>query len=320
MQNQNASRKGGGVFDTAALEVLCEVARHGSFTAAARSIGYTQSAVSRQIAALESKAGSPLFERLPRGVRPTPAGRVLVEHATVVLARLRSAGEELDALRRLQGGWLRIGAFPTADATLVPLAVSGFRARHPGVHLTLAEGVTPLQLARLGQGELDLAVVSDYPPGLPEAGELELVHLLDDPLLLALPSGHRLAGAGSVRLAGLATENWVEGDDTGGAGVLAAACARAGFTPRIELHAGEWTGKLGFVAAGLGVALVPSLAADALRRDLVLRRLGADAPVRRVYAALPPAAVRAPAAAAFLDQLTDAAGRHRAALAATGLA
>src|SRR5919198_917828 len=213
-----ARASGGCVFETAALEVLCAVARHGSFTAAARAIGYTQSAVSRQVAALEREAGSPLFERLPRGVRPTPAGRVLVEHATVVLARLRSAGEELDALRRLRGGWLRIGAFPTADATLVPLAVTGFRARHPGVHLTLAEGVTPRQLARLGQGELDLAVVSDYPPGLPEACGVELVHLLDDPLLLALPRGHHLAAAGEVRLAELAGENWVEGDDTGGAG------------------------------------------------------------------------------------------------------
>ncbi len=309
------------MFDTAALEVLCEVARQGSFTAAARSIGYTQSAVSRQIAALESAAGSALFERLPRGVRPTPAGRVLIEHATVALARLRSAEEELDALRRLRGGWLRIGAFPTADAALVPLAVTGFRRRHPGVHLTLAEGVTPQQLIRLGQGELDLAVVSDYPPGLPDAGELELVRLLDDPLLLALPQGHRLAAAGSsVRLADLATENWVEGDDTGGAGMLADACARAGFTPRVELHAGEWTGKLGFVAAGLGVALVPSLAAGALRRDLVLHRLDAEAPVRRVYAALPPASVRAPAADAFLDQLHAAVTRHRAALAAMGLA
>ena len=307
------------MFETAALEVLCAVARHGSFTAAAHAIGYTQSAVSRQVAALEREAGSPLFERLPRGVRPTPAGRVLVEHATVVLARLRSAGEELDALRRLRGGWLRIGAFPTADATLVPLAVTGFRARHPGVHLTLAEGVTPRQLARLGQGELDLAVVSDYPPGLPEAGEFELVHLLDDPLLLALPRGHHLVAADAVGLADLAGENWVEGDDTGGAGVLAAACARAGFTPRIELHAGEWTGKLGFVAAGLGVALVPSLAAGALRRDLVLRRLGADAPVRRVYAALPRAPVRAPATDAFLAHLREAVARHRGDLAATGL-
>src|SRR5271155_598790 len=122
------------------LRVFVEVAKHGSFSAAADALSYTQSAVSQQIAALESETGVNLIERLPRGVRLTPAGRVLLEHAEGIVARLHAAEAELAAIAGLRGGELRMASFPTAGATLMPLAIAIFRAQHPEGELTLAEG------------------------------------------------------------------------------------------------------------------------------------------------------------------------------------
>ncbi|MFG1615023.1 LysR family transcriptional regulator [Nonomuraea wenchangensis] len=274
-------------FDAAALRLLDEVARSGSFTAAAELLGYTQSAVSRRVAALERAAGGPLFERLPRGVRLTPAGAALHRHAVAVLDRLERAGEELAALHAGRGGTLRLGAFATANVDLVPGTLKRFAARRPGVELRLVEGLTTKLLARLRAGALDAAVVSDYPAGLPAADAGRLVPLREDRLLVALPTGHRLAAEAEVDLRDLAGETWIEAAPRGQPTLLLAACAAAGFAPRGGLRVAEWTGKFGFVAAGLGVTLVPELAARAVPAGLVLRPLRGQAPARRVYAALP---------------------------------
>src|SRR6266540_2545976 len=138
------------------LRVFREVARQGSFTAAANALRYTQSAVSRQIAALESDTGTALFDRVPRGVRLTDEGRCLLEHAEAVLGRLDAARRDLAALRDLEVGRLRVGAFATADAALVPRAMATFHARYPSVVLSLAEALTPVLLTQLRDGELDL--------------------------------------------------------------------------------------------------------------------------------------------------------------------
>lgn len=274
-------------FDTAALRLFDEVARSGSFTAAAELLGYTQSAVSRRVAALERAAGGPLFERLARGVRLTPAGLALHRHAVAVLDRLDRAGEELAAIHGGSGGTLRIGAFATANVDLVPVALGTFAAARPEVELRLVEGLTGRLLERLGAGALDVAVVSDYPAGLPaEAGHL--VRLREDRLLVALPAAHRLTGEDSVRLGDLAAENWIEAAPRGQPTLLSTACAAAGFAPRGGLRVAEWSGKFGFVAAGLGVTLVPELAARAVPAGVVLRPLRGTTPARTVYAALPP--------------------------------
>ncbi|MEV4549950.1 LysR family transcriptional regulator [Nonomuraea wenchangensis] len=274
-------------FDAAALRLFDEVARSGSFTAAAELLGHTQSAVSRRVAALERAAGGPLFERLPRGVRLTPAGAALHRHAVAVLDRLERAGEELAALHAGRGGTLRLGAFATANVDLVPGTLKRFAARRPGVELRLVEGLTTKLLARLRAGALDAAVVSDYPAGLPAAEAGRLVPLREDRLLVALPAGHRLAAEAAVDLRDLAGETWIEAAPRGQPTLLLAACAAAGFAPRGGLRVAEWTGKFGFVAAGLGVTLVPELAARAVPAGLVLRPLRGQAPARRVYAALP---------------------------------
>ncbi|WP_171074785.1 LysR family transcriptional regulator [Nonomuraea basaltis] len=273
-------------FDTAALRLFDEVARSGSFTAAAELLGYTQSAVSRRVAALERATGGPLFERLARGVRLTPAGAALHRHAVAVLDRLERAGDELAAIHGGRGGTLRVGAFATANVDLVPGTLKRFAERRPGVELRLVEGLTPRLMDRLRAGALDVAVISDYPAGLPADGA-RAVPLLEDRLYVALPAGHRLAGDEDVDLRDLAGETWIEAAPRGQPTLLVTACAAAGFTPRSGLRVAEWTGKFGFVAAGLGVTLVPELAARAVPRDLVLRPLRGMAPARKVYAALP---------------------------------
>ncbi|MFH8799780.1 LysR family transcriptional regulator [Streptomyces sp. NPDC017936] len=290
------------------LRVFLEVARHGSFTVAARTLGWTQSAVSRQIASLEAAlGGAPLFDRLPRGVRPTEAGRVLVPYAETVTEALRGAGRDLSALRAGAGGRLRFGAFATADAALVPQALAAFRARRPGVRVTREEGLTPALLERLTAGHLDLAVVSTTGRARLEACTLH--HVLDESLYVAVPADHPLAAfPRPVRLGELADADWI----CGGArpeGTLLDAALRAGFRPRVAHVVGEWTAKQGYVAAGLGVTLVPALAATAVRPDIALLPvLDEGAPARAVYAATvrgrPPTA----AEEEFVAALREAAG------------
>src|SRR5580704_4323255 len=138
------------------LRVLKEVAYRGSLSAAAEALSYTQSAISQQIATLEAETGLTLLERHARGVSLTAAGQTLVEHADGILARLEAAEAELSAIAGLRGGQLRMASFPTAGATLMPVAIAAFRSAYPEVALTLAEGEPPEIAARLKAGEFDL--------------------------------------------------------------------------------------------------------------------------------------------------------------------
>ncbi|MER6675988.1 LysR family transcriptional regulator [Streptomyces sp. NPDC000983] len=288
------------------LRVFLEVARHGSFTVAARNLGWTQSAVSRQISSLEGAlGGAPLFDRLPRGVRPTEAGRILLPYAQTVTEALHGAVRELAELREAAGGRLRFGAFATADAALVPLALAAFRARHPGVLVSREEGLTPVLLDRLTAGHLDLAVVSTTGGAHLDAHALH--HLLDESLYVALPAGHELAGGGPVPLSRLAGADWISGSPRP-EGTLLDAALRQGFRPRVAHVVGEWTAKQGYVAAGLGVALVPALAAASVRPDIALVPvLDEEAPARAVYAATARGRSLTPAGTAFLAALREAA-------------
>ncbi|WP_151480703.1 LysR family transcriptional regulator [Streptomyces albicerus] len=290
------------------LRVFLEVARHGSFTVAGRVLGWTQSAVSRQVASLEAAlGGTPLFDRLPRGVRLTEAGRALAPHAEAVAGRLRDAGRELTALREGAGGRLRVGAFATADAALVPRAIAAFRARHPGVLLTREEGLTPALLDGLTAGDLDLAVVSTT--GRAPLDAYELRHLLDESLYVAVPAGHPLAALPSVELPQLADADWISGSSRP-EGTLLDTALRHGFRPRVAHVVAEWTAKQGYVAAGLGVTLIPALAAESVRPDIALLPVRDEgAPARAVYAATVRGRQLAPTAEAFLAALRAAAAR-----------
>ncbi|SNQ51197.1 LysR substrate binding domain protein [Frankia canadensis] len=285
--------RGRNVFDVDALSLLVTVADTGSFTAAAARLSYTQSAVSRRIAALERQAGGPLFERLPRGVRLTPAGQALYRHAVDVLDRLSRAQRDLAMIHSGHGGPLRTGAFATANISLVPAALRTFTQARPDVEVTALEGRSETLMRRLAQGALDLAVVSDYPSGLPSADGVVTTALMEDELLVALRRDHPLAGADTVRLRDLRDEAWLQDAYGDRPTTLADACARAGFTPRKIIRIAEWTGKFGYAAAGLGVALVPSLAARAVPTELVLRPLDDQALRRTIYTALPTTALPA---------------------------
>jgi DNA-binding transcriptional LysR family regulator len=295
---------------TESLEVFRTVARHGSITSAARALGYTQSAVSRQVAVLEAQAGARLFDRLPRGVVLTSEGACLLPHAEAVVDRLAAARAELAALRGLSGGQVRVGAFTTATAALVPRALASFRQAHPGVGVTLANGLTPALLDGLAAGDADLAVVS-----APAAAGVHPIdparftvhHLLDEHLLIAVPGQHRLAGRATARLAEFAEDAFIVGSATA-EDTLLRVWLPPGFRPRTDIVAPDWTAKLGLVAAGLGVALIPALAIRSAPADLALLRLdAADAPVRQVLAATAAGRTVPAAATALITHLRHAA-------------
>jgi DNA-binding transcriptional LysR family regulator len=294
--------------ETQLLEVFRTVARDGSITVAARRLRFTQSAVSRQIATLEAVLGVRVFDRLPRGVALTEEGRTLLPHAEAVLDRLAAARRDLDDLHRLDSGRLRVGAFPTAVAALVPRALASFRAAYPQVAVSLVEGLTPGLLQRLHAGDADVVVVSSSPSGPIDPTGLDLHHLLDERLLVAVSREHRLARRHTVRLAELADDAFVVGSETAEDTLLRASLPH-GFHPKIDIVAAEWTGKLGCVAAGLGVALVPALAVRGTPADIALLHLHAeDESVRRVFAVTIAGRARPPAVTRFLTHLDEVAG------------
>jgi DNA-binding transcriptional LysR family regulator len=313
------------MLNVARLRLLKEVVRAGSLSGAAEALSYTQSAVSQQIAALEAETGMTLLERLPRGVRATPAGAVLAEHAEAILGRLRAAEDDLAAITGLRGGRLRMASFPTAGATLMPVAIASFRAAYPEVRLTLAEG-EPQEIApRLLAGELDIGLLFEFSdPDAPAAeelhnGRLKRVALLEDPMYLALPAAHALASKRSLRLEELHGEAWVQTSQASPCARHVVRCCRAaGFEPNVAFESDDYQTVKGLVAAGVGVALIPelALAPGPARTDVVVRVLAPPPPVREVVVALPGGtgtkSRMIPAASAMLRILeAAAAARHR---------
>jgi DNA-binding transcriptional LysR family regulator len=295
------------------LRVLVEVAKRGSFSGAAESLSYTQSAVSQQVASLEAEAGMTLLERHPRGVRLTAAGEVLCEHAEGVLARLEAAEAELAAIAGLRAGRLRMASFPTAGATLMPLAIATFRSAHPDVELTLVEG-EPQEIApRLRAGELDLALLFEFDEPLAGMDGLSQVELLEDPMYLALPAEHELATKTGLRLRDLRGEAWVQTSlESPCAKHVVRSCHVAGFEPNVAFESDDYQTVQGLVAAGVGVALIPELALSVVREDIAIRELAPAPPMRKVFAAAPVDARLSPAAPAMVAILEGSAKRYEA--------
>jgi|SRR4051794_3063899 molybdate transport repressor ModE-like protein len=295
------------MLDVRRMRVLREVARRGSFSAAAESLAYTQSAVSQQIAALEREAGTRLVERNARGVRLTDAGRALVEHTDVILARLADAEAELEAIAGLRGGRLRLAAFPSAGATIMPEAIARFRARHPAVELTLepADPEPALVGLRAGDADLILDITGSFRP--PRDDGIERVHLLDDPMYVALPQGHPLAHKRNLKLEELADESWILGT-TGScpdASIFLHSCQLAGFEPHVTFNSDDYFAIQGFVAAGVGASFIPDLALITVRDDIVVRSLGPRPPVRIIWAAALKDSYASPARQAMIHILAE---------------
>src|SRR5437764_4265198 len=199
------------MLDVRRLKVLREVARRGSFSAAAEALGYTQPAISRHVALLERETGTTLLERRSSGVRLTDAGELLVAHADAILARLRDAEEDLDALLGLRAGKLRMSTLTSAAATIVPLAILEFRDRLPDVELSVSMVDPPSVLGQLRTSGVDLVLCNDE--SYLEEPDVDALLLFEEPLLVALPRQHRLANRDRVRLGELAEEAWMRGTD-----------------------------------------------------------------------------------------------------------
>jgi DNA-binding transcriptional LysR family regulator len=295
------------MLDVRRMRVLREVAQRGSFSAAADALAYTQSAVSQQIAALEREAGTRLVERNARGVRLTDAGRALVEHADAILARLADAEAELEAIAGLRGGRLRLAAFPSAGATIMPEAIARFRARHPAVELTLEPADPEPALVKLRSGDADLVLDITGSLRPPREDGIERVHLLDDPMYVALPQGHPLAHKRNLKLEELADESWILGT-TGScpdASIFLHSCQLAGFEPHVTFNSDDYFAIQGFVAAGVGASFIPDLALITVRDDIVVRSLGPRPPARVIWAATLKDSYASPARVAMLDILAE---------------
>ena len=298
------------------LQVLRAVVDRGSFSAAAESLSYTQSAVSQSIARLEAEAGVQLVVRGRRGVTPTPAGVTLVAHAERIFAAVAAAEDDLAAATGERLSRLRVASFPSGGATLLPLAVARFRRAHPGVSLTLAEGEPEEIAPRLRAGELDLALLFEF-PGAPEhrggrarAG-LRSVMLLQDPMDLALPAGHPLAARARLELADLRAEAWVQTSASSPcARHVVRSCLEAGFAPDVAFESDDYDTVQGLVAAGIGIALVPRLALHPGQPGLVVRALSPASPSRRVTVATAAGAPAGPAVRSMIQELTEVAGRQ----------
>ena len=297
------------MLDVRRMRVLREVAAKGSFSAAAESLSYTQSAISQQIAALEREAGTTLVERGARGVRLTDAGRALVDHAEVILCRLADAEAELEAIAGLRAGRVRLVAFPSAGASIIPPAIARFRAAHPDVDLTLLPGEPEDGVALLRAGEADVALgIATAPSAAPVPDGLRAEPLLDDHMYAVLPLGHRLASRRQVKLADLADEPWIIGSRSGtcpDARIVLQACGAAGYEPQIVFQNEDYPAIQGFIAAGVGVSLMPELALQTVREDVVVLPLAGRPPFRRIVAVTLADGWDSPAKARMIEVLRE---------------
>jgi molybdate transport repressor ModE-like protein len=286
------------------------VAHHRSFTRAARELALSQPSVSHQVAALEREIGARLLERRPGGLQLTGAGEVLLEHADAIAERFELASLQLAEIAEDERGLLRIGAFPTALAGLVPGAIARLRARHPQARVMVDEGTGEALHDRIRSGELHVAV--DFQDAvLPrrEHAGLERRDLLREPFLVALPPNHRLARLGAVPLIDLADEDWTA---TYTDGLIVRACRASGFEPRLVSLTHDQLAIRALIIRGLAVTLVPGLLGETFS-DTALRPIAGDGPQRNVYALLPPGG-RHSLAHPMLSALTETAGELQALL------
>src|SRR5580765_3249833 len=283
------------MLDLTRLRVIDAVARHGSVTAAARELHYSQPSVTHHLARLEAETGAQLVQRAGRGIRLTAAGLLLAERAAEIVGRVDAADAELAAPVGLRAGRVRLAGFSSALGSLVPRAIAALRASHPGLQVTLTDAHPPEALELLRAGQVDVAVIFRYDETEPEPSGVRLHHLLDDPLyLLSL----RRRSLDSLR-----DETWIAGCDRCREHLLAV-CAQAGFTPRIGYTSDDMVVLQALVAAGLGVTTIPGLALRAHRADGVVATKLAGAQ-RRIFAATYGSPPDPPASAALIGALTD---------------
>ncbi|MFE6509884.1 LysR family transcriptional regulator [Nocardioides sp. NPDC057767] len=287
------------------MQALRAVVTSGSITAAAAHLGYTPSAVSQQVAALEKEVGTVLLERIGRGVRPTAAGRLLTTHAAIISERVAEAETAIADLRAGRTGRLAIRYFASVGPTLLAPALARVRDAHPGIAIDPTLTGLDDPLLEVEQGDADVAIVvrgagADRPAGI------GLAHLVDDAYQAVLPLGHRLAEQEEISLVDLAGEPWVGSEPPGPClEPIINACAAAGFTPDFVAKSEDYATAQGFVAAGLGVSLIPRLGLGTRHPGVITRRVKQPEPVRSIYAAAREVSLNQPAVRAMVSALTE---------------
>ena len=283
------------------------VAHHRSFTRAAQELALSQPSVSHQVAALEREIGARLLDRRPGGLALTRAGALLLEHADAIAERFDLATLQLAEIADEERTLLRIGAFPTALAGLVPAAVARLRAEHPKARVTVDEGAAEELPDRVRSGELHVAVdFQDAALARRDHESLERRDLLREPFLVALAPDHALAHEPAVRLRDLADEDWTAAYTDG---LIVRACRAAGFEPRLVSITRDQVAIRALITRGLAVTLALRLLAEAFA-GTALRPIAGAGPERDVYALLPPGG-RHPLAHPMLAALTESADELR---------
>lgn len=250
------------MINSSRLQVHLEIARLGSIAAAAAELDLSPSAVSHQLAALEREVGVALVERGPHSLSLTPAGVRLADYAQQVSDLMSAAQDELSAHGRTAVGVLRCGFFATAGTDLLPRALSAFSGSRPGVEVDLVLGQPHELLPLLERRDLDLVVVFEHPlDPWQQPAACESAPLMREPQRVALPPHHPLVGRPTLRLQDLARDPWIttRGTDTA-TSVLERAATITGFRPRVRCRSDHYEVTLALVRAGIGVALVPTLA------------------------------------------------------------
>jgi molybdate transport repressor ModE-like protein len=286
------------MLDVTRLRVIDAVARHGSVTAAARELHYSQPSVTHHLARLEAETGAQLLQRAGRGIRLTEAGRLLADRAAEIIGRIDAVDAELAAHVGLSAGRIRLAGFSSAIGALVPRAVAELAARHPGLEISLVDTHPPEALELLRTGKIDVAIVFRYDETEPEPPGVRLHHLLDDPLYV-------LSTDREVELAELRDATWIAGCDRCRSH-LVSLCAAEGYEPRIGYVSDDMVVMQSLVAAGLGVTTMPGLALRTHRTDgIIASELPGSR--RHVYAATYGEPPDPPAIAALLTALEETA-------------
>ncbi|MFF6787543.1 LysR family transcriptional regulator [Streptomyces filamentosus] len=308
------------MMDVRRMQVLRAVITSGSVTAAAAHLGYTPSAISQQIAALEKETGTTLLERVGRGVRPTEAGLLLTRYTAVISEHLAEAETALADLRAGREGRLAVRYFASVGPTLLAPALARVRRDHPAVAIGPRLTDPDDAVAEVHRGDADLALVVRPPADAPRQG-LHVVHLLDDPYRAVLPAGHPLAPRRVLDLADLAGEPWVRSEPPGPClAPVTDACAAAGFSPDFAATSQDYATAQGFVAAELGVSLVPRLGLSTRHPGVAVRRVRHPEPVRAIHAVIRTGSLRQPVLRTLLDAFRQAAEAGGAASEAGGRA
>jgi DNA-binding transcriptional LysR family regulator len=290
--------------DLARLKALRELSIRHTMAAVADALSLTPSAVSQQIALLEEEVGVPLTERRGRGVKLTHAGEVLVSHAERIMAVLDEANSELASISKEISGTLRVAAFATAAAALLPPALQELKKNYPRLQITIIEMEPSEGLAALGSWNADLAIVDDLSVRLARMEKtVQKVRLIDDELKVVMAPDHYLARKPSIVLSELKDEEWAMDSATSFYGEFVMnLCRQAGFTPQINAACRGSEIIAAMVASGCSVSIIPGLRLGQITQKLAARPLR-PAVTRRISVAFRQGERSHPAIKLFVQQL-----------------